>query len=172
MQGRAIVKSGQQGQTATEYMLIISVVVIAVVAAAYKFVPLFQEGVEQLGQDVKEILSTGQGRGAGGSGMGSGSTARIASRPCDGSPEAARYEAMFDPPPCALPAPAPWAPGVDAVPLAASSAPSTEHAMILVAPARAALPAAPHADPPVCREDPVVYLSSARLGRRSRSRSR
>jgi Flp pilus assembly pilin Flp len=51
---------GEEGQTATEYMLIISVVVIAVVAAAYKFVPLFQEGVEKLGQDVKQILSDGQ----------------------------------------------------------------------------------------------------------------
>lgn len=50
---------GEEGQTATEYMLIISVVVIAVVAAAYKFVPLFQEGVENLGQDVKKILSDG-----------------------------------------------------------------------------------------------------------------
>lgn len=50
---------GEEGQTATEYMLIISVVVIAVVAAAYKFVPLFQQGVDALGKDVKQILITG-----------------------------------------------------------------------------------------------------------------
>ena len=53
---------GEEGQTATEYMLIISVVVIAVVAAAYQFVPLFQTGVEDLGADVMKILSNGGGR--------------------------------------------------------------------------------------------------------------
>lgn len=56
---------GEEGQTATEYMLIISVVVIAVVAAAYKFVPLFSQGVDKLGQDVKQILSTGELKSAG-----------------------------------------------------------------------------------------------------------
>ncbi len=50
---------GEEGQTATEYMLIISVVVIAVVAAAYEFVPLFKEGVIDLGNDVKQLLSNG-----------------------------------------------------------------------------------------------------------------
>ena len=53
---------GEEGQTATEYMLIISVVVIAVVAAAFQFVPAFQEGVEDLGEDVKKMLSNGGGR--------------------------------------------------------------------------------------------------------------
>lgn len=53
---------GEEGQTATEYMLIISVVVIAVVAAAYEFVPLFKAGVMDLGQDVQKILSNGGGR--------------------------------------------------------------------------------------------------------------
>ena len=53
---------GEEGQTATEYMLIISVVVIAVVAAAFQFVPAFQEGVEDLGQDVKKMLSNGGDR--------------------------------------------------------------------------------------------------------------
>ena len=56
---------GEEGQTATEYMLIISVVVIAVVAAAYKFVPIFSEGVEALGQDVKSILDSGKIGGTG-----------------------------------------------------------------------------------------------------------
>jgi Flp pilus assembly pilin Flp len=49
----------ETGQTATEYMLIISVVVIAVVAAAYVFVPTFQGGVQDLSQDVSTILKGG-----------------------------------------------------------------------------------------------------------------
>lgn len=48
-----------RGQTATEYMLIISVVVIAVVGAAYAFVPKFQDGVNALGENVKNILDIG-----------------------------------------------------------------------------------------------------------------
>lgn len=51
----------EDGQTATEYMLIISVVVIAVVGAAYAFVPAFQQGVAQLGADVADILDNGCG---------------------------------------------------------------------------------------------------------------
>lgn len=47
------------GQTGTEYMLIISVVVIAVVAAAYTYVPEFQAGVETLGTKVMTILDKG-----------------------------------------------------------------------------------------------------------------
>ena len=56
---------GEEGQTATEYMLIISVVVIAVVAAAYAFVPIFQEGVKDLANDVKRILGEGTISGQG-----------------------------------------------------------------------------------------------------------
>ena len=51
---------GEEGQTATEYMLIISVIVIAVVAAAYTFVPTFQDGVQALADDVQSILDTGK----------------------------------------------------------------------------------------------------------------
>ena len=51
---------GEEGQTATEYMLIISVVVIAVVAAAYTFVPTFKKGVAELASDVETILQHGQ----------------------------------------------------------------------------------------------------------------
>lgn len=167
MQGRAI---RNQGQTATEYMLIISVVVIAVVAAAYEFVPLFKTGVQDLGNDVKQMLSNGGGRG-GGAGMGGGTSARVASRPCDGSAEALRYEAMFDPPPCALPKPAPWAPSADATLRTERPAPRSIRDELL-APRHVSTPMPVESTPPVCREDPVVYLSSARLGRRSRSRNR
>jgi Flp pilus assembly pilin Flp len=52
--------AGEEGQTATEYMLIISVIVIAVVAAAYMFVPVFQSGVQDLAHDVSTILDSGQ----------------------------------------------------------------------------------------------------------------
>lgn len=48
------------GQSTVEYMLLISVIVIALVAAAYVFVPVFKEGVENLAEDVKMILSTGK----------------------------------------------------------------------------------------------------------------
>lgn len=53
-------KNGQVGQTATEYMLLVSVVVIAVVAAAYVFMPSFKDGVDKLSKDVSTILDCGK----------------------------------------------------------------------------------------------------------------
>lgn len=50
----------EAGQTATEYMLLISVIVIAVVAAAYLFAPEFQRGAERLGMDFQTIADTGK----------------------------------------------------------------------------------------------------------------
>ena len=38
----------EEGQSTVEYMLLISVIVIAIVAAAYIFMPTFQSGVEAL----------------------------------------------------------------------------------------------------------------------------
>ena len=55
----------EEGQTATEYMLIISVIVVAVVAAAYLFLPSFKEGVEETANDVKTILDSGKSGGKG-----------------------------------------------------------------------------------------------------------
>jgi uncharacterized protein (UPF0333 family) len=49
----------RSGQSTVEYMLLISVVVIAIVAAAYVFLPFFQEGVEDLGNDISKTLGTG-----------------------------------------------------------------------------------------------------------------
>lgn len=46
----------ERGQTATEYMMVLSVVVIGVVAGAYAFLPSFQTGVGELSMDVSEIL--------------------------------------------------------------------------------------------------------------------
>ncbi|MFM7200969.1 MAG: Flp family type IVb pilin [Myxococcota bacterium] len=51
--------SEEEGQTATEYMLIVSVIVVAVVAAAYVFIEPFQKGVQNLANDVKTVLSGG-----------------------------------------------------------------------------------------------------------------
>ena len=41
-------------------MLLISVIVIAIVAAAYVFIDPFRAGVEDLGKDIKKILSDGK----------------------------------------------------------------------------------------------------------------
>lgn len=48
------------GQSTVEYLLLISVIVIAVVAAAYVFVPTFQSGVTSLAQDVQSMLDSGK----------------------------------------------------------------------------------------------------------------
>ncbi len=42
------------------HMLLISVIVIAIVAAAYVFIEPFKQGVQDLGKDVKKILSDGK----------------------------------------------------------------------------------------------------------------
>ena len=50
----------EEGQSTVEYMLLISVIVIDIVAAAYVFVEPFRQGVQDLGNDVKKILSDGK----------------------------------------------------------------------------------------------------------------
>jgi len=40
-------------------MMLISVIVIAIVAAAYIMIPTFQDGVQDLANDVSYILSSG-----------------------------------------------------------------------------------------------------------------
>ncbi len=49
----------RRGQSTTEYMLLISVVVLAILAAAYTFLEPFQAGVGELGNDVSYSLATG-----------------------------------------------------------------------------------------------------------------
>lgn len=46
----------QSGQTATEYMLIVAVVVLALVAAASQLIPKFQTGVTTLGGNIQQQL--------------------------------------------------------------------------------------------------------------------
>ncbi|NCC24998.1 MAG: class III signal peptide-containing protein [Deltaproteobacteria bacterium] len=50
----------ERGQGTTEYMLIIGVIVLAILFAAYKFIPIFQEGVISLANRVKDVLSAGK----------------------------------------------------------------------------------------------------------------
>ncbi len=50
----------EEGQSTVEYMLLISVVVIAIVAAAYVFLDPFKSGVEDLATDIQDGLSSGQ----------------------------------------------------------------------------------------------------------------
>ena len=57
--------SSEQGQTSTEYMILVSVVVIAILSAAYTFVPSFESGVQSLGADVQSILDVGTVGGLG-----------------------------------------------------------------------------------------------------------
>ena len=56
---------GRKGQSTTEYMLLISVIVIAIVAAGWVFVGSFQDGVDALGNEVSKSLNTGHIRDVG-----------------------------------------------------------------------------------------------------------
>lgn len=55
MVGRFLKKMrcSEDGQSATEYMLIIAVVVLGLMAAASKLIPRFQAGVEKLGDNIQ-----------------------------------------------------------------------------------------------------------------------
>lgn len=50
----------EEGQSTVEYMLLISVIVIAIAAAAYVFIDPFRQGVLDLAKDIKKILSDGK----------------------------------------------------------------------------------------------------------------
>ncbi len=50
----------RKGQSATEYMLIVAVVVLGVVAAASRFVPEFKTAVDGLSDNVAQWLTTNQ----------------------------------------------------------------------------------------------------------------
>ncbi len=54
---------GRRGASTTEYVLLLSVLIIAIVAAAFVFVPMFQGGVAAVAQDVKALLE-GEGNDA------------------------------------------------------------------------------------------------------------
>ena len=50
----------RKGQSATEYMLIVAVIVLGLVAAASRFIPTFTDAVEVLAQNVAGWLTTNQ----------------------------------------------------------------------------------------------------------------
>ncbi|PIR25006.1 MAG: hypothetical protein COV43_07330 [Deltaproteobacteria bacterium CG11_big_fil_rev_8_21_14_0_20_42_23] len=50
----------QKGQTATEYMLIVAVIVLGLVAAASQLIPKFRGSVEQMAGNVGGWLETNQ----------------------------------------------------------------------------------------------------------------
>jgi Flp pilus assembly pilin Flp len=53
-----------KGQSATEYMLVLAVIVLGLVAAASRFVPVFNQAVAALAQNVAGWLSTNQNMSA------------------------------------------------------------------------------------------------------------
>lgn len=55
----------EEGQGASELMLVISVIVLGTVSAAYTFVPIFRAGVSDLAGDVMRALNLGGGGGGG-----------------------------------------------------------------------------------------------------------
>ena len=57
---RKINSLGKKGQSATEYMLVLAVIVLGLVSAASHFIPQFNAAVASLGQNVSGWLSTNQ----------------------------------------------------------------------------------------------------------------
>lgn len=52
-------RRSQKGQSATEYMLVIAIVVLGLVAAASKFLPVFQKSIDEMSKDVaKDYMAT------------------------------------------------------------------------------------------------------------------
>lgn len=54
----------KKGQTATEYMLIIAVVVLGAVAAAAVLIPKFKSGVTKVSTDIQESMESSSGKAA------------------------------------------------------------------------------------------------------------
>lgn len=51
---------GQRGQSATEYMLVIAVIVLGIVSAASHFIPKFDDAVSKLSTNITQWLSKNQ----------------------------------------------------------------------------------------------------------------
>jgi Flp pilus assembly pilin Flp len=49
-------RKSERGQSATEYMLVIAVVVLALVAVASKLIPKFEAGVDELAGNIETTL--------------------------------------------------------------------------------------------------------------------
>ena len=61
-------RGSRKGQSATEYMLVIAVVVLALVAVASKLIPKFEAGVDVLSDNIESTLSVMPDMSAPGSG--------------------------------------------------------------------------------------------------------
>ncbi len=55
----------RRGQSTVEWMLIVAMIVVGLVVAAYAFVPGFQRGVRELGTDVTSLFAQGESDGSG-----------------------------------------------------------------------------------------------------------
>lgn len=53
----------RRGQASTEYLLLLAFLVIAVAAAAWSFLPLWNDGLGALEDDATDLLSPGRGGG-------------------------------------------------------------------------------------------------------------
>jgi Flp pilus assembly pilin Flp len=54
----------KRGQATVEYLLFLAVVAVALVAAAYAFIPAFGQGVDGLADDLQELLQAGSREGS------------------------------------------------------------------------------------------------------------
>ncbi len=53
----------RRGQASTEYLLLLAFLVVAVAAAAWTFLPLWNDGLGALEDDATDVLSPGRGGG-------------------------------------------------------------------------------------------------------------
>ncbi len=59
LEGGAARKAGRRGQATTEWMLLVAVVVVAVVAAGYGLAATFGESMEELGDGAGTVYTSG-----------------------------------------------------------------------------------------------------------------
>ena len=62
---RRVSRPSRRGQSTVEYMLVVSVLAIALVAAAYAFLGSFSEGYEAMTDDAGTVLKSGTQDGSG-----------------------------------------------------------------------------------------------------------
>ena len=56
-------RATRSGQASTEYLLLLAFLVVAVAAAAWSFLPLWNEGLGALEDDATDLLDPGRGGG-------------------------------------------------------------------------------------------------------------
>lgn len=56
-------RSARRGQATTEYLLLLAFLVVAVAAAAWAFLPLWNDGLGALEGDATDVLDPGRGGG-------------------------------------------------------------------------------------------------------------